>query len=118
MEWPGDGDGFVDDRERRVVKNETLFRLVNERIEDVSSLVPDSDLLEFLCECGEQSCLERIELTRAEYEGVRRAPDRFAIKPGHAHHDFERVLEGHERYDVIEKTGSSDAVARRTDPRS
>ncbi len=118
MRWPGDGDGQIDARERRVVKNEALFRQVNERIEDVSATVPASDLLEFLCECGEESCLERIELTRGEYEGVREVADRFAIKPGHAHIDFERVAETFDRYEVIEKTGESERVARQTDPRS
>lgn len=118
MEWPGDGDGRVDDRERRVIKNEALFRQVNERIEEVSELVPEGDLLEFLCECGEQSCLERVELTRGEYEAVRGVPTHFAIMPGHAHEDFERVVDRAERYDVIEKQAESAPVARRTDPRS
>jgi len=117
MEWPGDGDGRIDDRERRVIKNEALFRQVNERIEEVSELVPEGDRLEFLCECGEQSCLERIELTRGEYEAVRSVPTHFAIRPGHAHDDFERVVDRGERYDVIEKQAESAPVARRTDPR-
>lgn len=118
MERPGDGDGHIDDREQRVIKNEMLFRQVNERIEDVSELVPDGDLLEFLCECGEESCLERIELTRGEYEAVRHVPTRFATVPEHGHRDFERVVERFERYDVIEKVGESEDVAERTDPRS
>jgi hypothetical protein len=115
---PGEGDGRIDERERRVIRNEILFRQVNERIEDVSEAVPAGDPVEFLCECGEESCLERIEVTRAEYEAVRQAPDRFAIAPGHAHADFERVVERFERYEVIEKTGEGDAAARRTDPRA
>ena len=118
MKWPGDRDGFIDDRERRVIKNEALFRQVNERIEDVSAGLPASDLVEFLCECGEEACLERVELTRGEYEQVRGVSDHFAIKPGHAHYDFERVVESTDRYDVIEKMGESEAVAKRTDPRS
>jgi hypothetical protein len=118
MEWPGEGDGRIDERERRVIKNEALFREVNERIEDVSDLVPEGSLLEFLCECGEESCLERIELTHAEYEAVRSVPTQFAIKPGHEHSDFERSVQSFDRYDVIEKLGESEVVARRTDPRS
>lgn len=117
MGWPNDDDGRVDDRERRVIRNETLFREVNERIEDVSREVPESELLEFLCECGEASCGEHIELTRDEYERVRRASVWFAIKPGHEHPDFERVVERHERFSVIEKVGRSAQVAESTDPR-
>jgi len=118
MDWPGEGDGVIDDREQRVIRNETVFRQVNERIEDVSTRLPAPDLIEFLCECGEESCLERIELTRSEYEGVRRVSDHFAIKPGHAHSDFERVVDSLDRYDVIEKLGESEELAKRTDPRS
>lgn len=118
MNWPGDGDGEIDERERRVIANEALFRQVNERIEEVSELVPEGELLEFLCECGEEACLERIEVTRAEYEAVRGAPHRFAIKPGHAHVDFERVVERFDRYEVIEKTGESQDIAEHADPRT
>lgn len=117
MSWPGDDDGVIDDREKRVIRNETLFREVNERIEDVSRDVPDSDLVEFLCECGEEACMQRIELTRDEYERVRGVSDHFAVKPDHEHPDFERVVEQGERYSVIEKVGESDDLAKRTDPR-
>jgi hypothetical protein len=117
MDWPGDEDGIIDSRERRVIRNETLFREVNERIEDVSEDVPGSEFIGFLCECGENTCLEQIELTQEEYEQVRSVPDHFAIKPGHEHPDFERVLNQEERYAVIDKVGQAEDVAERTDPR-
>lgn len=117
MSWPRDDDGVIDPRERRVIRNETLFRDVNERIEDVSEEVPRSEFIGFLCECGEPVCVEQIELTREEYEQIRSVPDHFAIKPGHEHPDFERVLNNEERYAVIDKVGQAEDVARRTDPR-
>ena len=118
MNWPRDDDGVIDARERRVIRNETLFRDVNERIEDVSEEVPRSEFIGFLCECGEPVCVEQIELTREEYEQIRKVPDHFAIKPGHEHPDFERVLNNEERYAVIDKVGQAEDVARRTDPRA
>jgi hypothetical protein len=41
-------DEHVDDRERQVLRNEALFREVNERIEDVSEDVSRADFIEFL----------------------------------------------------------------------
>jgi hypothetical protein len=117
MNWAGDEDGVIDPRERRVIRNETLFREVNERIEDVSEDVPRSEFIGFLCECGETACVEQIELTREEYEQIRSVPDHFAIKPGHEHPDFERVLNKEEGYAVIDKVGQAEDVAERTDPR-
>jgi hypothetical protein len=117
MNWPRDDDGVIDPRERGVIRNEALFRQVNERIEDVSEDVPRSEFIGFLCECGEAACVEQIELTREEYEQIRSVPDHFAIKPGHEHPDFERVLNKGERYAVIDKVGQAEDVAERTDPR-
>jgi hypothetical protein len=117
MSWPGDNDGVIDPAERQVIRNEALFREVNEQIEDVSEDVPRSEFIGFLCECGEEACVEQIQLTREEYEQIRSAPDHFAIKPGHEHPDFERVLNNEERYAVIDKVGQAEDVARRTDPR-
>lgn len=117
MNWPRDDDGVIDERERRVIRNETIFREVNERIEDVSRDVPPSDLVEFLCECGEEACVERIELNRDEYERLRRVAEHFAIKPDHEHPDFERIVRRGERFAVIEKMGRSADIAERSDPR-
>lgn len=98
--------------------NETLFREVNERIQDISAEVSGRDFVEFLCECGEEACLERIELTRKEYEEVRSVPDHFAMKPGHEHPDFERVIRHGRRCVIIEKVGQAAEIAHRTDPRA
>jgi hypothetical protein len=50
-------------------RNEELFRNVNEQIDGVSQTVPASEAtIEFLCECDQIDCLEKITVTRAEYE--------------------------------------------------
>jgi hypothetical protein len=104
----------MDAREKRVIRNEALFREVNERIADISS----SELIEFLCECGEDTCLEPIGLTREEYEEVRSVSDHFVMKAGHEHPDFERVIDSHDRYVVVDKMGQAEDIADRTDPRA
>lgn len=107
----------------QIAKNEALFRDVNEGVArlnerfDVSYTGPEP-LLEFLCECGNDGCLERIRLTRAEYERVRSDPTHFAIVPGHQFERVDRVVEENERFAVAEKPEGEDAVALETDPRA
>ena len=118
MTWPGGNDGQIDDRERRVIRNEVLFREVNERIEEINAGASRSGLIEFLCECGEETCLDAVELTREEYERVRSVSDHFVMRPGHEHADFERVIDSSDRYVVIKKVGLAEDVADRTNPRN
>jgi hypothetical protein len=108
----------VNAREHRLVRNEALFREVNERIADVSSSHDLSDSLEFLCECGSQDCIEAISIVRAEYERVRSEPDRFVVVTGHENLEIERVLERWDGYSVVAKIGEAGAIAEATDPRS
>jgi hypothetical protein len=44
-----------DPRER----NEALFREVNERIEDVSTMLERDEEMQFLCECDDPDCSRR-----------------------------------------------------------
>ena len=114
MPWPSGNDGRIDGREQRVIRNEALFREVNERIAEISRSGP----IEFLCECGEETCLETVGLTRQEYERVRSFSDHFVMKSGHEHPDFERVIHSHDRYVVVDKVGQAEEIADRTDPRT
>lgn len=105
-------------REERLARNETLFREVNERIEDVSRGHDVDDNLEFLCECGRRECLEALGLSRAAYEAVRAHGDRFLVALGHEEPDVERVVEVYARYQIVEKTGKAGDIAEAADPRS
>jgi hypothetical protein len=108
----------VEDRERRIGRNEALFREVNERIERVSgALQTGSDTLTILCECGDPSCAEHVETTAAEYERIRNESTLFFVRPGHAKLDVEQVVEHHDQYDVVRKNGEAAEVARELDPR-
>jgi hypothetical protein len=100
---------------QRVAMNEATFRKVNEGME----AGPDaSGLLRFVCECGRLHCTKLIELTRAEYEGVRGNPRRFAIVEGHEILEAEMIVERHDRYLVVEKSGDPEAeIVEHTDPR-
>ena len=52
----------VDERERRLAKNEALFRELNERIEQVAiGQAEDAHVFEFLCECSNIDCTLRLK---------------------------------------------------------
>ena len=102
----------------RVGENEALFREVNETVAAAAESGGAPDPLEFLCECGQESCAEAISLARAEYERVRAAPDRFLVIPDHYRPEIEHVVEQHSDYWVVEKFGEAAEIARETDPRS
>lgn len=100
---------------QRVAMNEATFRKVNEGMEAGQD---PSGLLTFVCECGRLGCNKLIRLTRAEYEGIRANPRRFAILDGHEILEAEEIVERHERYVVVEKTGDPEAeIVEHTDAR-
>ena len=105
-------------RDRRLVENEALFRGVNEAIGTTAARQgEDQHLYEFMCECSDPSCGRRIRLTLEEYESVRSRGDRFALVAGHEDTRIERVVEHHDRYAVVQKTGIGADLARELDPR-
>jgi hypothetical protein len=110
----------VTSREERIGLNEAVFREVNERIEQVADTFNlQEEQLDLLCECGQAECVERITLTRAEYEHVRSESHQFAIRPGHDEPDVERVVEKKKGYDIVQKyKGAPEQIAEETDPRT
>ncbi|TML45740.1 MAG: hypothetical protein E6G19_03460 [Actinobacteria bacterium] len=109
----------MEERERRIGRNEALFREVNERIERVSgALRTGTDTMTILCECGDESCQEHIEVSVSEYERVREESTLFFVRPGHAKAKVEDVIEHHDEYDVVRKDGEAGDEARERDPRA
>jgi hypothetical protein len=102
----------------RYVRNEWLFREVNERISEVNEDFDVDGQIEFLCECGRQQCLETVRLSRRDYERIRAEGDRFAVRPGHEDESVERVLERHEDFLVVMKIGDAGEESEEHDPRS
>jgi hypothetical protein len=99
----------VDARERRLTENELLFREVNERIDDVGSQLGGQDTTyEFLCECSDPECVERVSLTIAQYRRLRSRPVLFVLVKGHEITAIERVVEEIAPGIVaVEKTGEA-----------
>ena len=113
---------MIDDageRARRVGENEALFRTVNEQVRDLNQTFLVEGTLRIVCECGEQSCIDQIELVPGEYEAVRSDSALFAVKPGHEVEDVETVVERKDGYWVVRKApGAPQRIARETDPRN
>jgi hypothetical protein len=102
---------------RQIGRHQSLFREVNERIDELAETFELRDEVPILCECGTPDCNERIVLTRAEYEDLRRIPTHFAVLPGHDIPAVERIVEQNERFVVVEKFGESAKAAIRVAPR-
>jgi hypothetical protein len=102
--------------EDRIARNETLFREVNERVQEVSSHTSNGRI-DFLCECGDETCTESISLSRDEYERLRSDPLTFGVKPGHVIPDVEDIVEENDRFHTVRKHEDEGRIARATDPR-
>jgi hypothetical protein len=102
-------------REDRIARNETLLREVNERVKEV---IPAEGGIQFICECGDEACVEQVTLSVEEYERVRSDPVEFFVKPGHQVPEVEDVVEEHDRFLLVRKHVEEQDIARRTDPRA
>jgi hypothetical protein len=109
----------VDDRGRRIRQNEVVFREVNERLRDLGesfSLV--GELAEFVCECGDSGCTDRVQMPISDYERIRSNPKWFLVVKGHEELDYEVVIEQKNGYVVVEKLpGGPAEIAINDDPR-
>jgi hypothetical protein len=109
-----------EERIRRIAKNEALFRAVNERVGALNeTFEPLTGRIVIVCECGAQTCIEQIDLSRAEYERIRSQATQFAVRPGHIFEDVEHVSERHENYWLVRKdAGEATKLAEELDTRT
>jgi hypothetical protein len=110
----------MDERERRIGLNESVFRQVNERVEDLNRAFSQvTETMDVVCECGDASCIDQIIVSLPDYERVRSDPTLFFIVPGHQAPDVETVVEEQAGFAVVRKDEGDEAeLARETDPRS
>jgi hypothetical protein len=108
-----------DRRKERIARNEASFRDINERLHEGLQQVPGNpQLLEFICECGHQTCELHIRLSLAEYEQVRGDSRHFAVVPGHEIPEAERLVSTGERFNVVEKIGDAVELTDAADARA
>ena len=106
-----------DESERRLARNEALFRETNEAIERGQWPSDPSKLVRFRCECSRMDCGDALEITLAEYERVRSFPRRFVVAVGHESPAVETVVSRAHSHLVVEKQDTAGETAEATDPR-
>lgn len=106
-------------RDERIARNEAIFRNVNESILDLESgWDATAEAAQFVCECGDERCIERIALTIDEYTAVREDDAQFVLVPGHEIPDVETVVSRNDRFAVVRKRpGEPAELARDLAPR-
>ncbi len=106
--------------EERIARNDSTFRVANDRIAETAVEQGMEQFVPFICECAEPRCAEIIQLSLGEYEAIRAEPAHFLNAPGHerAAQGAGRVVSTHDRFVVVRKTGRAGAIARALDPRA
>jgi hypothetical protein len=105
----------VDDLEaqrERAAQNQSLFREINERIDELEERWHTDSGAQYLCECLDTSCMNRIPgLSRHEYQQIRSDPAEFVILPGHEKPDVEEIVERTPHWLIVRKIGTAGEVA-------
>jgi hypothetical protein len=81
-----DGSHGNDPGEAEKAKTQSLFREVNERINDVSTQRASFDMpQDVICECAQPECSELVTMNAVEYRGLRSHSTWFVIAPLEEH---------------------------------
>ena len=107
----------MDAREERLARNETLFRSVNENIEEAARPGWPGEHFEFFCECSNVDCSLLLPLTVSAYEQIRADPKQFVVAPGHELPEIETVVFRTSSYQVVVKQGEAAEFVAEHDPR-
>jgi hypothetical protein len=88
----------------RLRENEELFRKANQRLhEQIADGAPADRLVPFLCECGDDLCMARMEMTLDDYRRLRADGEAFGVLPGHVAEHGEFVVRTIGSYQVVRK---------------
>jgi hypothetical protein len=91
-------------RDTRREENQKLFRLGNERLHTaVSGQLRNGGRVPFLCECADEFCDGRVEISMAEWEEVEREPQHYVMVSGHPKSEGEVVVGALAGYEVVRK---------------
>jgi hypothetical protein len=94
-------------RLERLAENQQMAREANDRLRDVvEPMVADGRLIPFLCECADDGCLGRIDLTTEDYFIAHLNSDYYILLPDHPRLDGEELVEDHGAYEVLSKAAA------------
>lgn len=90
-------------REKRIIRNEALFREVNAHIANLEErLGSEGELMPLVCECASTGCATVIEVDPGTFRTVREDPLLFLVASGHEL-DEEAVVGRGAGYLIVEK---------------
>ena len=94
----------MEGRNARLVENQANFRYANERLEEMATRANlGSEVIGWLCECADETCLGRIDLTLVEYEAAHLLSDSYIVLSGHMRVENEDVAEDRGFYEIVQK---------------
>jgi hypothetical protein len=95
----------MDSGSERGRHNQREFRYANRRFFDAvtNSTSPDGQLIPFLCECADEECMGRVEITAWRYEDIHAEEGHYVILPGHMRIAGEEIMEENSYYEIVRK---------------
>jgi len=87
-----------------LIENQQTIRSANERLQAVAAEVVSPDqLVPFLCECADGTCLGRVDMNVAEYDEIHTDRTRYSILHHHELANGEAVIEERALFDIVRK---------------
>ena len=93
-------------RDTRREENQKLSRVGNERLRAaMGGQLRNGGRVPFLCECADEFCDARVEISMAEWEEVERKRQHYVMVSGHPKSEGEIVVGALDGYEVVRKPG-------------
>jgi len=103
--------------EQRMIENEVVFRNRNERLRqnlaDLKQMAAEDgqesfmadmdDRLAFYCECSDENCQKRLNISPDRFQEAHKRRNRFVVLPGHQVPQIEHIIVREPEYLVVEK---------------
>jgi hypothetical protein len=87
-------------------QNQKLFRHGNESLHDAAvDAGYETAPVPFLCECADDDCLGRVEVTLSQWELVANEPNHYLMIAGHLRGEGEEVVGSMGEYEIARKPG-------------
>ena len=103
-------------RRIRAARNQSLFRSVNENLEQLNETFEALDGTHtIVCECADLTCVRTLEIEERAYLKVRENPRHFVVLSGHVFPEVESVVAGLDGYVIVEKEDTAGEVAEAID---
>jgi len=80
-----------------------MFRHGNESLHDAAVEARETSPVPFLCECADEDCLGRVEVTTSQWGIVTKEANQYLMIAGHLHSEGEEVVGSLGEYEIARK---------------